>query len=489
MTEVIVRYPPSPTGPLHVGTVRVMLYNYVFAKQHNGKIVMRLEDTDRERSTKESEENILSGLKNMGITWDGEVHYQSKRIPIYRKYLEQLLNEEKAYYCFCTKEELETERLRLEGVKLPPRYSGKCAKISKEEQEMRVKKGEKGVIRFRTPESEPIIFEDHIRGKVEINAKEIDDFVIAKNLDEPLYNFCVVVDDHEMNISHVIRGEDHISNTPKQILIYEAFSWKIPEFAHLPLILNEDKSKLSKRKNKVSVDDYLAEGYLKEALLNFLALLGWNTSDENEIFSLEDLIREFSLERVHKGGAVFDLAKLLHVNGVWIRKKTPEEFKNLAEQFLQDPIFVEGRKKYGEKFYETALELVHERTKKLNELPDFLRFFFVDDLKYSKELFFHEKMKVDENVAKTALEEGKKILEGISESDWNEENIKEELLVALSETSPSPIHGWKNGQLLWPLRVALSGEAFSPGTFELLAVFGKERSLGRIEYGTLVLNG
>ncbi len=478
---VIVRYPPSPTGLLHVGTVRTMLYNYLFAKQNGGKIVMRLEDTDAQRSTKEFEEDILNGIQKLGLNWDDDVIHQSERTDIYSEHLKKLLNEDKAYYCFCTKEELAEERGKREAQKLPPRYSEKCSHLPPSEQNERIQRGESVVIRFRTPKEQEVVFQDLVRGEVKFHTKDLDDFVIARSANDPLYNFTVVIDDHLMNISHVIRGEDHISNTPKQILIYQAFGWDAPAFAHIPLILNQDKSKLSKRKNKVAVDDYLEDGILPEALLNFLALLGWNTSDENEIFSITDLIREFSLDRVHKGGAIFDLEKLMWLSGMWIRQKSLEEFTCLAEPFLQENIFTEGRKEYGEKFYEKALSLVQERCKKLSELPDFLRFFFIERLEYSAELFHHKKMKVDRDIAFQALNEGVALLEKISESDWREGHLKELLLKKAEEL------GWKNGQLLWPLRVALSGEEFSPGTFELLEIFGKERSLQRIERGIKLL--
>ncbi len=480
--EVVVRIPPSPTGLLHIGTVRTALYNYLFAKKHGGKIIMRFEDTDRERSTKEFEENILSGLKRLGLHWDGEVFHQSERTALYRKHLEELLKQGKVYYCFCTKEELEEERKKREINKLPPRYSGKCSSLSHADQEEKLRNGMSGVIRFRVPENKDVAFEDHVRGNVSVNTRDLDDFVIAKDLDSPLYNFCVVVDDHEMAVSHVIRGEDHIPNTPKQILISEAFGWSLPEFAHLPLILNADKSKLSKRKNKVSVDDYLNEGYLPEALLNFLALVGWNTPDENEIFSLQELIEAFSLERVHKGGAVFDLDKLLWLNGFYIRGKSLEELDALARPFLQEEIFVSGRIKFGDDFFLKALSLVHERCKKLSELPDLLRFFYVENLEYPKELYLHEKMGVTPEIALKAIQEGISLLSDIPEGGWNEESIKEILLKKIGEL------GWKNGQMLWPLRVALTGEKFSPGTFELLAVFGKERSLDKLRKGVSFLS-
>ncbi len=483
--EVIVRFPPSPTGLLHVGTVRTCLFNYLFAKKNKGKIIMRLEDTDTERSTPKYADNIMSGLKKLGITWDEGPFLQSERGDIYREHLQQLLEAEKAYYCFCTAAELEAERNEQEANKLPPRYSGKCRHIPLDEAEKRLSNGEKAVIRFRVADERAAIeFEDIVRGKVSIHVREIADFVIAKSLDSALYNFVVVVDDHLMGVSHVIRGEDHISNTPKQILISEAFDWKIPQFAHLPLILNPDKSKLSKRKNKVSVDDFLADGILPEALINFLALLGWNTADENEFFTLEELIDHFSLERVQKGGAVFDIERLLWLNGVWIRKIPVGEIKEFIWRFLSDdPLFVEGRKKYGEDFYERAVGLVHERLKKLSEAPDLLRFFFVseNDFSLSAEIFPHAKMKVDAAMAKSALSEAMEVLQSVAETDWNEAHLETVLLKSVEKL------GVKNGQLLWPIRVALSGESFSPGVFELLAIFGKERSLARIQKGIEVL--
>jgi glutamyl-tRNA synthetase len=479
MSDIRLRYPPSPTGLLHIGTVRTCLYNYLFARQNNGTIVMRMEDTDKERSSQEFAENIMSGLKNLGITWDEGPFYQSERSEIYRTHLQKLLNEGKAYYCFCKPEELQKEREEQEAKKLPPRYSGKCRSVSLSEAEKRIAAGEKAVIRFRVPEERGVIHTtDHVRKKISIHSKEIADFVIAKDLHSPLYNFCVVVDDHDMRISHVIRGEDHISNTPKQILISEAFGWDLPQYAHLPLILNADKSKLSKRKNKVSVDDYLAEGYTKEALINFLALIGWNTADEQEIFSLSELIEKFSLDRVQKGGAIFDLDRLLWMNGVWIRQMPIADLLKITLPFVEnDPVIATGKERFGDEFFQNALSLVHERTKKLSELPELLRFFFVPEEEYSPnpDIFPHKKMKVDKTLAKQMLEKSLLVLEGVSESDWNQAKLEVILLALVQELEV------KNGQVLWPIRVALSGEPFSPGTFELLEVFGKKRSLERIQ--------
>lgn len=486
MSEVIVRFPPSPTGLLHIGTVRTCLYNYLFAKKHGGKVIMRMEDTDKERSSDEYAGNIMSGLKNLGITWDMGPFYQSERTGLYTEHLQKLLEEGKAYYCFCTAEELQKERDEQEAKKLPPRYSGKCRGTSLEEAKKRIANGEKAVIRFHVPDDRgDITFTDCVRGEVTIHTQEIADFVIAKNLENPLYNFVVVVDDHEMKVSHVIRGEDHISNTPKQILIAEAFGWENPEFAHLPLILNQDKSKLSKRKNKVSVDDYLTDGILPDALINYLALLGWNTADEQEIFSLEELVEKFSLDRVQKGGAVFDMERLLWMNGIYIRNMPVFKMKELLWPLLkEDLLFAEGREKYGETFYERTIELVHERLKKLNEAAEHMRFFFVDeeDLVLTADMFPHKKMKVNETGAKNALEMIVAALEKVSEDEWTEAHM-ETLLIGMAKENEM-----KNGQILWPARVALTGEKFSPGVFELLVAFGKDRSMVRLKKGISVLS-
>jgi glutamyl-tRNA synthetase len=486
MTEkpVIVRFPPSPTGLLHIGTVRTCLYNYLFAKKHGGKIVMRLEDTDTQRSTEEYADNIMSGLQNLGITWDDGPFKQSERGDIYKKHLQQLIDQEKAYFCFCTAEELEAERAEQQAKKLPPRYSGKCRSVRKAEADERMKNGEKAVIRFKVPEQKSIIFEDIVRGKVEINTREIADFVIAKDLKSCLYNFVVVVDDHEMNVSHVIRGEDHISNTPKQILIFEAFGWQSPQFAHLPLILNSDKSKLSKRKNDVSVDDYLQKGILPEALLNFLALLGWNTKDEKEIFTMDELTEHFELERVQKGGAIFDYERLLWMNGSWIRQLPVADVIERITPFLQnDEIIATQLNTVDTAFLTKAVATIHERLKTLAEAPELLRFYFVTNEEYTvdAELFPHQKMKVDLEMAKRSIGEGIAALENVSETDWTAAKIQVLLMNKVQEL------GIKNGQLLWPLRVALSNEKFSPGVFEILDVLGKAKSLARLHKAKEVL--
>ena len=473
-----VRIPPSPTGLLHIGTARTALYNYLFAKQKNGKIILRIEDTDRERSKKEYEEDIINGLKGLKLMWDEGPFRQSERTEIYKKHLQKLLDEDKAYYCFCSKERLEEMRKEQKAEHAPPRYDGKCSKIDPAEAKKRVENGEPAIIRLRVPKDKNLRFDDLIRGETVIHSKELDDFVIARKIDDPLYNFTVVVDDHEMKITHVIRGEDHISNTPKQKLIFEAFGWDVPEFAHLPLILNEDRSKLSKRKNKVSVDDYLEEGYLPEALINFLALIGWNPGSEQEIFSLEELVEKFSLDRVHKGGAVFDIQKLDWINGEYIKKeikenidafyekalpylkdKIPTDDPDLIKKILQDPDF-EGR------FH------------KLSEIPDELGLLFKLP-EYPLDLIMREKFQITSDILKKVLEKAKEV---ISSTDWKKgdnnkiDKLSEKMVSIVSDLN------LKTGQVLWPVRVALSGLEKSPNFSTLMVYLGKDETLKRLDF-------
>ena len=507
ISPVIVRIPPSPTGVFHIGTARTALYNYLFAKKNNGKIVMRMEDTDKTRSEKKFEENILSGIKKLGMGWgenssDEEVIHQSSRTAVYAPYIQKLLDEDKAYFCFATPEELNLLREEAQKNKTAFKYPEIWRNADKSEVQKKLDAGEKSVIRFKLPKvtenSEyrgDIVFTDLVRGEVKINVRELDDFVIAKNINTPLYNFVVVIDDHEMNISHIIRGEDHISNTPKQILVYEAFGFDVPKFAHLPLILNQDKSKLSKRKNKVSVDDYLAEGFLPVALNNFLALLGWNTSDEQEFFDMPELIEKFSLDRVHKGGAVFDIKKLEYINNHYIKKMSVSEFSEVIRNFWETtqttPEYIDfSDENFGKEEQEKflySLEMTKDRIKKLSEISEHLALFYTEskDLNYSSDLFFHKKMKTSAENAPESLTFSLKVIKNFNKNDENLEftadNLKTVFIEKIKEAE------LKNGFILYPLRVALSGSEFSPGTLELLEIFGKDDSIKRIEKGLELL--
>jgi len=437
-------------------------------------MVFRIEDTDKERSTKEFEKDIIDGLMKLGIAGDEGVHKgdkgfrQSERTDIYQKYLQQLLDEDKAYFCECTKERLEEMRNEQRVKKLPPRYDGICSN----------KKLTNGVIRLRVPNDKEIKFNDLVRGETTIHSKELDDFVIARSINDPLYHLTVVADDHDMEITHVIRGEDHISNTPKQILIFEALGWQPPEFAHLPLILNEDKSKLSKRKNKVSMDDYLNDGYLPEAILNFLALLGWNTPDEQEIFSMEELIKKFSLDRVHKGGAIFDIKKLDWINGEYIKREISnniDDFYNKLTPFIKDKLHQDPdliKKILKDPDFEG-------RFKKLSDIPNELSVLFTNIPDYPPELIMREKFKITPDILKEVIKKAKSV---INDLNWEkgDSSKNEELSQKMTEIVNKL--NLKNGQVLWPIRVALSGLERSPNFATLMVYLGKEETLKRLDF-------
>ena len=425
-SKVRTRIAPSPTGFLHVGTARTALFNYLFAKHEGGEFVLRIEDTDPERSDKKYEKDIIEGLKWLGIDWD-EFYRQSERVDLHKKYLKKLIDIGAAY-------------------------------ISQE------KEGErKEVVRFKNS-GKKIVFEDSIRGKIEFDTLELGDFIIAKSENEPLYNFAVVVDDAEMEISHVIRGEDHISNTPKQILLQEALNFKTPIYAHPPLILGSDKSKLSKRHGATSVTEYREAGYLPDALFNFMALLGWNPGTEQELFSREELVKVFSLDKVQKAGAIFDTRKLDWMNGEYIRKKSPRELLELASPFLGD--FIKNK---PETFLEKIITLEQPRLKKLSELSERTDYFFKEP-EYDNELLRWKNMSNDD--IKNSLETAKSILQSVDENAFTKENLEKIFLSASGEKN--------RGELLWPLRVALTGRKASPGPFDIMEILGQKTSILRL---------
>lgn len=460
--EIRVRIAPSPTGHLHIGTARSALFNYLFAKKENGNFILRIENTDLERSDKKFEDDIVENLKWLGIQWD-EFYRQSDRIEIYSKYLEKLLTEDRAYRCFCSEEELEKERQGQISGGLPQIYSGKCGNLSESEIKENLAKGKKSIIRFKTP-SQKIRFIDLIRGEVEFDSSLIGDFSIAKNLITPLYNFAVVIDDFEMKISHVIRGEDHLSNTPKQILLQEALNFPKPKYGHLPLILGADRSKMSKRHGSTSVAEYRKDGYLPSSLVNFMAFLGWNPGGEKEIYSMEELIKDFSLEKVQKGGAIFNIQRLDYLNGFYIRQKSLDELVKLCLPYLPQETDEQSAKK--------VISLYKERLKKLSEITDLTDFFLKDVLEYDKELLKWKDMTDGE--VKEVLDKLYKILRDIKEEDWIKDKLEKILMPESDKTKD-------RGRLLWPLRVALTGKKASAGPFEVAEALGKEKTLARIE--------
>jgi len=488
--EVRVRFAPSPTGPLHVGGARTALFDYLFAKQNKGKFILRIEDTDTQRSEQRWTEEIIDELKWLGVQWDegpdigGEFgpYKQSQRLDIYEKYIEQLLAEKKAYYCFCTEEELENKRQDQASRGLAPKYDGTCCRLSSEVVEENLKNNKPSVIRFKI-ENKKVKFKDLIRGDVEFDAGLLGDIVIAKNLSTPLYHFAVVVDDFLMQISHVIRGEEHLSNTPRQILLQEALDFSRPTYAHLPLMLNSDKSKMSKRQGDVALSDYHSNGYLPEALVNFMVLLGWNPGTEKEVFSMNQLIKEFSIEKVQKAGAVFNLQRLDFLNGLYIREKSIETLTELCVPYLKKAgLLVVGQVSPNK--LQEIVEVSRPRMKKLSEIVELADFFFPETLTLDLEMLKWQQMTNQDIIDSLSFSE--KIL---SESKkWELKDLETEMFSASEKFNLQKGYPEKNkGYLLWPLRVALSGKKMSPSPFEIASILGKEETLKRIKHAIKLL--
>jgi nondiscriminating glutamyl-tRNA synthetase len=506
--EVRTRIAPSPTGHMHIGLARTALFNYLYAKKHLGAFILRIEDTDSERSSLESEKNIIENLKWLGIDWDeGPIinnqkeelgnygpYRQSKRQKIYAKYLRKLLDEKKAYYCFCSEEELEAQRQYQMSQGLAPKYSGKCAKLDEKTVKKYLFEKKQPVIRFKV-KAEKINFNDLIRGKVEFDTGLIGDIVIAKNINYPLYNFAAVIDDFEMKISHIIRGEEHISNTPKQILIQKALSFPQPFYAHLPLILGEDRSKLSKRHGSFSVSEFKKEGYLPETLVNFVAFLGWNPGDElkkedkssfyrfagareREIYSIASLIKEFSLEKVQKSGAIFNIKKLDFLNGFYIRHRSIEKLTELCLPYLIRAKLLRQEDADMDLLKKIVL-IYQERLKKISEIVELADYFFKEELDYNKRLLQWKNM--TEQEIKDSLSQSEKTLSEIQAGEWNKQNL-ENILMPQAEKMTN------RGNLLWPLRAALTGKKSSAGPFEVAEILGKEKTLKRIKQAKKLLD-
>ncbi|MGC9081011.1 glutamate--tRNA ligase [Sulfurihydrogenibium sp.] len=468
-----VRFAPSPTGYLHLGNARTALFNYLFAKHEGATFILRIEDTDLERSKKEYEEMLIQDLKWMGLEWDEGPdkggpygpYRQSERLDIYHQYAKKLLETGHAYFCYCTEEELEKEREKAIAEGKPYRYSGKCRNLTQQEREELEAKGLKPVIRFKVPDK-TVVFEDIIRGHVEIDTKEFGDFVIVRQDGMPVYNFVVVIDDALMKITHVIRGEDHLSNTPKQIVIYEALGFDIPQFAHLPIILGEDRTKLSKRHGAVSVRALKDDGFLSEAVFNYLSLLGWHPKDEREVIPKEEIIRQFRIEDVNKSPAIFDRTKLRWMNGVYIR-----EILDLDELTKRAVEFFEG---FGYKadfeYYKKVMSAIRDSIETLMDIKDRAKVFFVDEFPFTEEIV--SEVKSDPNFYKVVeiFYEKIKDLNSITKEDFK--NITKEI---------QKEYGFKGKGLFHPLRIALTGEFSGVGLDLLVEVIGIDKVKFRIK--------
>lgn len=478
-----VRLAPSPTGWFHIGNARTGLFNFLFARKTGGKFILRIEDTDKLRSKKVYEDNILNGLRWLGLDWDegpekeGDFgpYRQSQRLDIYAKYLQQLLDEGKAYYCFCTQEELEAQEQDMASRGLAPKYSGKCRNLPETTVNQYLKDKKRAVIRIKMPNT-TLKFNDLIRGEIEFNLDLIGDIVIAKSLKEPLYNFAAVIDDYLMKITHIIRGEDHISNTPKQNIIQEALGFPRPIYAHLPMILGPDRAKLSKRHGAMALTDYRKLGYLPETMVNFLALLGWHPYDEEEVMNLEELINRFELERVQKGGAVFNLQKLNWFNAQYLKKLPSDKVFTYFSDYLSNYAPKKDFLRADADYLKKLLEIELSRMNKFSDLFKTSDFFFKKTIEYPKELLSWKGE--SESEIKQALDASYSILEAINNEDFNRINLQSKFYAFIES---NPAYQGNRGKLLWPLRVALSGQKDSPGPFEIAEVLGKKETLRRLQ--------
>ncbi len=479
MNKVRTRFAPSPTGYLHIGGLRTALYAYLLAKQASGHFILRIEDTDQDRYVEGATEFIYRTLRLCGLDYDegpdvgGDYgpYIQSERRSIYREYIDKLINLGEAYPCFCTKERLDELRAKAAESKTAYVYDRHCRHLSKEEAAEKMASGIPYVVRQKMPTTGQTTFDDAVYGQITVDNSVLEDGILLKSDGLPTYNFANVVDDHLMNITHVIRGSEYLSSTPKYNLLYQAFGWEIPTYVHVSQIMRSPGKKLSKRDGDASFSDFYNKGYLKEAILNYIALLGWSPGTDEEFFTLEELAERFSISGISKSDAIFDPAKLRWMNGEYIRKLSFAEFHEMAIPYYKQAIQREDVN------LEVLSRMLHTRTEVLSDIPEQLD--FVDTLPdYNVDLYVHKKMKSSVDTSREYLPQAWGVLGEIEPKDWNEEVIHEKLLGLANSLSV------KNGQVLWPVRVALSGKPVSPGgAIELATLLGKEETLARIDFG------
>lgn len=491
MSDIRVRFAPSPTGDLHIGGVRTALFNWLFARNSGGKFILRIEDTDEARSTEDSVKVILDAMNWLELNWDegpgsnapsedSEIgaygpYYQMKRkeAGIYQKYADELVEKGLAYPCYCTPEEVDEMRRKAQANKQAPKYDGSCSCLTSEQRKEKEAEGRKAVIRFKMPKDGKIVLKDLIRGVVEFENITLDDFVIMKASGVPTYNFACVVDDYLMEMTHVLRGDDHISNTPRQIHIYNALGWKMPEFGHMAMILGSDGARLSKRHGHTSVLEYRKEGYLQEALINYLALLGWSTEDSQQIFTMQELKEKFSIGRCGTSPSTFDPVKLLWLNGEKIRSKSIDEVYDLFMVWVKYTGNEKLIESWDKEFLKKAMLLEHDKIKLLSEIPSLVDFFFAESVDFNEEAvnktLLSEKSK---DTAKVVLEESAKRLP--DQSDFSAEALEKYAKDLAVEK------GIKNGQVFHPIRVAVSGRTQGPSLFHMMELMGKDEVVKRI---------
>ncbi len=474
--KVRTRFAPSPTGYLHIGNLLSALYAYLLAKHNDGDFVLRIEDTDRERYVEGAVDIIYNTLAEAGLIHDegpdigGNFgpYVQSERRDIYVKYAHELVKKGGAYYCFCDKERLDNLRSIQEASKIPTRYDGYCRNLSEAEIEEKLKSGVPYVIRQKMPTTGTTSFDDVIYGRITVENSVLDDNILLKSDGLPTYNFANVIDDHLMDITHVIRGSEYLSSTPKYNLLYEAFGWEKPVYIHCPPVMKNSTEKLSKRNGDASYEDIIAKGYLKDAVINFIALLGWSPGGDREIFSLKELVEVFDPKGINKSPAIFDSVKLNWMNSEYIKKMPEQEFLDAALPFMKQSIKTEVN-------FADVAKLLQQRIEILSDIPEQID--FIDELpEYDIEMYTHKKMKTNPEIALDVLQKVLPVFEGISE--WTEENVHTALFGLIEKMEV------KNGVVLWPVRTALSGKQFTPGgATELAFILGKDRAVDRIKKG------
>ncbi len=474
--KIRTRFAPSPTGYMHVGNLRTALYAYLLAKHDGGDFILRIEDTDQERYVDGAVDLIYKALKDTGLVHDegpdvgGEYgpYIQSERRDLYKKYALELVEKGEAYYCFCDKERLDSVRAQQEAAKLPPKYDGHCKSLTKEEIEEKLAAGVPYVIRQKIPQTGTTSFDDEVFGTITAPNDTLDDNVLLKSDGLPTYNFANVVDDHLMNITHVIRGSEYLSSTPKYNLLYKAFGWEIPKYVHCSPVMKDAQKKLSKREGDASYEDFIGKGYLKEAVLNYIALLGWSPGDDREIMTLDEMVEAFNVKGISKSPAIFDVNKLNWLNGEYIRRMTLEEFNEAAMPYYKEAV---------KRDVDTMIlsKCLHDRCEKFSDIPEQID--FIDNLPdYDIELYTHKKMKTNPENSLASLKAILPILEGID--TWEAEIIHDKMIELAGKMEV------KNGIVLWPMRVALSGKAFTPGGgIEIATLLGKEETIERIKKG------
>ncbi len=472
--KVRTRFAPSPTGYMHIGNLRTALFEYLIAKHNGGDFLLRIEDTDQGRLVEGAVDIIYETLKQVGLNWDegpdigGDYgpYVQSERVGMYKGYAEQLVEAGHAHYCFCSEEEIQKQREEAESLGLSFRFDDPCKHLSKEEIQERLDAGEPYVIRQTINNVGETSFDDEVYGHIDFDGDLLDEQILLKSDGFPTYNFANIIDDHTMNITHVVRGNEYLSSTPKYNLIYDAYGWKRPTYVHVPPVMKDEKHKLSKRNGDASFQDLVAKGYLPEAIINYIALLGWAPEDEQEIFSLDELIEKFDVSRISRSPAIFDINKLTWMNGVYLRNMDEETYFQTVKPWLDQAV-------KGDYDKREIAKIIQPRIDVLNQIQESVDFF--DTMgEYDLEMYRHKKMKSTPELALTALKAARPVLAGIE--DWTEENVHEALLALPREM------GLKNGQVLWPVRTALSGKQFTPGgAIEIAFILGKDDSLRRMD--------